>query len=73
MHLVKVKKRVFKREFLEYRLVVVVFDICEISQEDENTVVEINKVFWVFPMLKGVNFEDSQMEKLLEAPKKYSK
>ena len=73
MHLVKVKKRIFKREFLEYRLVVVVFDICEISQEEENTVVEINKVFWVFPMLKGVNFEDSQMEKLLEVPKKYSK
>jgi D-alanine-D-alanine ligase-like ATP-grasp enzyme len=63
---VKVKKRIFKREFLEYRLVVVVFDIYEMSQEDENTVLDINKVFYVFPLLKGVNIEDEQIEKMLE-------
>lgn len=54
MHIVKVKKKVFKREFLDYRLVVVVFDVCEMSNEEENVVIEVNKIFWVFPMIKGM-------------------
>lgn len=62
MRLVKVKKRIFKREFLEFKIVVVVFDIYEMSQEDENTVIEVNKVFWVFPATKDMEIE-------LEAPK----
>ena len=52
MRLVKVKKRIFKREFMEFRLVVVVYDTYEISQEEENTLIECNKIYWVFPMLK---------------------
>ena len=62
MRFVKVKKRIFKREFLEFKIVVVVFDIYEMSQEDENTVIEVNKVFWVFPATKDMEIE-------LEAPK----
>ncbi len=54
MHIVKVKKKVFKREFLDYRLVVVVFDVCEMSNEEENIVIDINRIFWVFPMIKGM-------------------
>jgi len=52
MRLVKVKKKIFKREFLEFRLVVVVYDTYEVSQEEENTIIELNKIFWVFPMMK---------------------
>ena len=57
MRLMKVKKRVFKREFMEFRLVVVVFDIYEMSQEDDQTVIEVNKIFWVFPTTKDTDIE----------------
>jgi hypothetical protein len=57
MRLVKVKKRVFKREFLEFKLVVVVFDIYEMSQEEDQTVIEVNKVFWVFPATSDTEIE----------------
>jgi len=65
MRLVKVKKRVFKREFLEFRLVVVVFDVYEMNQEEGETEISVNKVFYVFPAIKGMNFDDSQADKLL--------
>ena len=62
MRMVKVKKRIFKRQFLDYKLTVVVFDIYEMSQEDENMVIEVNKVFWVLPTTSDTEIE-------LEAPK----
>lgn len=61
MRLVKVRKRIFKREFLEFKLVVVVLDVYEMSQEDENTIIEVNKVFWVFPAMKDVEVEIENM------------
>ena len=57
MHLVKVRKKVFKREFMEFRLLVVVFDIYEMTQEDENMIVSVNKVFWVFPTTKDAEID----------------
>ena len=61
MRLMKVKKRVFKREFMEFRLVVVVFDIYEMSQEDDQTVIEVNKIFWVFPTTKDTDIETENL------------
>lgn len=57
MRLVKVRKKVFKREFMDFRLLVVVFDICEMSQEDENTVIEVNKVYHVIPVAKDTEMD----------------
>lgn len=57
MHLVKVKKKVFKREFLDFRMICVVFDVCEMSNEDQDTVININRIFWVFPTVKGLEEE----------------
>ena len=64
MRLVKVKKKVYKREFLEYRLIVVVFNISTLTQEEDGTTtVEQNKVYWVYPAHK-----DSDID--LESPNK---
>ena len=35
MRMIKVRKKIFKREFLDFRLVVVVFDVCQMAQEEE--------------------------------------
>ena len=58
MRLVKVRKKIFKREFMEFRLVVIVYDTYEISQEEEETVIETNKIFWVFPMINDKTVEE---------------
>ena len=64
MKLVKVKKKVFKREFLDYRLVVVVFDVAQmVRDEDGTTTIEINKVYWVYPTTKDSDM-DQELEKL---------
>ncbi|MBI3190169.1 hypothetical protein HYZ41_00540 [archaeon] len=73
MGLVKIRKKIFKREFLDYKIVVVVFDICELSQEDGNMVVEINKVFWMFPMMKGMDFDDQEIEKMIQKENTFTK
>jgi hypothetical protein len=73
MGLVKVRKKIFKREFLDYRIVVVVFDICELSQEEGNMVVEINKVFWMFPMMKGMDFDDQEIENMIQKENTFTK
>jgi len=57
MRLVKVRKKVFKREFLDFRLLVVVFDVCEMSQEDENTVIAVNRVYHVIPTAKDTELD----------------
>ncbi|MBI4154228.1 hypothetical protein HY501_02750 [Candidatus Woesearchaeota archaeon] len=62
MHLVKVRKKVFKREFLDFCLIVAVFDICELIKEEEDTIVEVNKVFWVMPMAKGMAIDELEVE-----------
>lgn len=49
MRLVKVKKKVFKRQFLDFRLLVVVFDICEMNQDEEETTISVNRVYHVLP------------------------
>jgi hypothetical protein len=64
MRLVKVKKKVFKREFLDYRLLVIIFDIHELSEEDGTTVVEHNRNYWVIPTTK--DNEDIDIEALQE-------
>ena len=66
MHLVKVRKKVFKREFLDFKLVIVVCDICQMSREEENTVIEVNKAFWVFPVMKGMEFDESALDNLMK-------
>lgn len=59
MRVMKVKKRIFKREFLGFRLTVVVADTCEVQKDiDGETTIEVNKVFWVFPSTSDIDFEN---------------
>ncbi|MCX6816059.1 MAG: hypothetical protein NT120_04375 [Candidatus Aenigmarchaeota archaeon] len=65
MRLVKVKKRVFKREFLDFKLIVLVFDICELVQEGDETIVDVNRVYYVLPMMKGDQIDEKMISKLI--------
>jgi hypothetical protein len=62
MRLVKVRKKVFKREFLDYRLLVIIFDVHELSEDDGTTVVEHTRNYWVIPTTK--DNEDIDIEVL---------
>lgn len=65
MHLMKVKRKIFKREFLDFKLVVVVYDVCQLSREEENTVIEVNRIFWVLPIIRGMELDEQQLDRML--------
>jgi hypothetical protein len=66
MRLVKVKKRVFKREFLDYKLIVMVFDICEMVQEEGQTTLDYNRAYYVLPMMKGDQIDEKVIAHLVK-------
>lgn len=77
MRLVKVRKRVFKRAFMEFRIAVVVYDILEVQDEDNEhivgtsltepaTVLEFSRVFYVFPYTDEVTFDFEDLLKRVQ-------